>query len=113
MVKKQQQLKARKLPMRKDIVSGQMFPKKDLVRIVKTPQGELKLDPTGRLNGHGAYLGVDVTLAIKAKADKILDSVFEMTVADDFYDQLISFVKHQQARKELFSHEQIIKAENS
>ncbi|AZZ61178.1 YlxR family protein [Oenococcus sp. UCMA 16435] len=113
MAKKKRQFKAHKTPMRKDIVSGQMLPKKDLIRIVKTPTGELKLDPTGRANGRGAYVSVDVTLAKKAKMEKSLDSTFEMTVADVFYDELINFVKHQQDRKELFSHEQIIKAENS
>lgn len=113
MAKHKTQFHQRKIPMRKDVVSGQMMPKKDLLRIVKTNSDLLQLDPSGKVNGHGAYIGIDVTLAKKAKAEKILDIVFEMPVPEDFYDHLIDWVDHQQARKELFSHEQIIKEKNS
>ncbi|EHN58957.1 RNase P modulator RnpM [Oenococcus kitaharae] len=113
MAKNKTQFRKRKIPMRQDIVSGQMLPKKDLLRIVKADDQLLHLDPSGKVNGHGAYISVDVTLAKKAKTEKILDAVFEMPVPNDFYDQLIDWVDHQQARKELFSHEQIIKAKNS
>jgi predicted RNA-binding protein YlxR (DUF448 family) len=46
----------RKIPMRKCVVTQERFPKKELIRIVKTPEGEIEIDPTGKKNGHGAYI---------------------------------------------------------
>ena len=46
----------KKIPMRKCLASGESVPKKDLLRIVRTPEGEVKVDTTGKLNGKGAYL---------------------------------------------------------
>ena len=47
-------MKTRKVPMRKCVVSNEMKPKKELVRIVKNQAGEIAIDPTGRMNGRGA-----------------------------------------------------------
>ncbi len=111
--KKKRQQKKRKVPMRKDVVSGGMFPKKELVRIVKTPDNDFLIDPSGKMNGHGAYIGLNIKLAKKAKENKILNSIFGQNISEKFYDHLIEFIGHQQARKELFSHERIIKTKNS
>jgi predicted RNA-binding protein YlxR (DUF448 family) len=95
-------LKPRKIPMRKDIVTGEMFPKKDLVRIVKSKEGEISIDPTGKKNGRGAYIGLSVAIAEQAKQKRTFDRVFEQQIDDAFYDELIAYVDHQEARKELF-----------
>ncbi|TYC50794.1 YlxR family protein [Weissella muntiaci] len=92
----------RKIPMRKDIVTGEMVPKQDLVRIVRTPEGEVQLDPTNRANGRGAYISLDVKVAKLAKKKRTFDRAFSVKLTDDFYDELIAYVDHQQARKELF-----------
>jgi predicted RNA-binding protein YlxR (DUF448 family) len=92
----------RKIPMRKDIVTGEMVPKKELVRVVRTPEGQVELDPTSRANGRGAYISLDVKVAEMAKKKRTFDKVFEAKLSDEFYDDLIAYVDHQQARKELF-----------
>ena len=46
----------KKIPMRMCVACRQMMPKKDLIRIVRTPEGEVVVDLTGRKNGRGAYL---------------------------------------------------------
>ena len=46
----------KKIPMRKCVVTNERFPKKELVRVVRTPENEIKVDPTWKMNGHGAYL---------------------------------------------------------
>lgn len=97
-----QPIKQRKIPMRKCIVSGQMFPKKELVRVVKTKEGEVAIDPTGRQNGRGAYIGLEPDLAVLAKKKRTFDSAFSMKIADEFYDELHAYIAHQKARKELF-----------
>lgn len=94
-------MKPRKIPMRKDVVSGQMFPKKELVRIVKNQEGEVFIDPTGKKNGRGAYVALEPDLVKKAWDKKILDKVLEVALSDDFYEELYHYVDHQKARKEL------------
>lgn len=94
-------MKPRKIPMRKDVVSGQMFPKKELVRIVKNQEGEVAIDPTGKKNGRGAYVALEPDLVKKAWDKKILDKVLETSLPDAFYEELYQYVDHQKARKEL------------
>ncbi|OIM96801.1 DNA-binding protein [Pediococcus acidilactici] len=95
-------MKTRKIPMRKDIVTNQMFPKRELVRVVKNKENEVSIDPTGKAAGRGAYIGLDVEIAKKAKQKRIFDRTFQVKIHDQFYDDLIAYVDHQQARKELF-----------
>lgn len=93
--------------MRKDVVSGEMAPKRQLVRIVRDKKGNVSVDPTGKQSGRGAYVKIDVETAKKAKQDKILDQVFEVTLTDDFYDKLIDYVDHKQARQELIDNDKL------
>ncbi|KAF0516505.1 RNase P modulator RnpM [Pediococcus acidilactici] len=95
-------MKTRKIPMRKDIVTNQIFPKRELVRVVKNKENEVSIDPTGKAAGRGAYIGLDVEIAKKAKQKRIFDRTFQVKIDDQFYDDLIAYVDHQQARKELF-----------
>lgn len=95
----------RKIPMRKDIVSGEMKPKKELVRIVKNKANEVSIDPSGKKAGRGAYVSLDVAIAKQAKADRTFDRVFEIKIPDEFYEELVAYVDHQAARRELFGNE--------
>lgn len=95
-------VKQRKIPMRKDIVLGEMKPKKELVRIVKNKEGEVSIDPTGKKPGRGAYISLEVAVAKKAKEKHTFNKAFGVKVPDEFYDELVAFVDHQAARRELF-----------
>ena len=95
-------MKKRKIPLRKSVVSNEMFPKKELVRVVRDKEGHVSLDPTSKANGRGAYIGLDRDIAAMAKKKRIFDKAFEMKIPDAFYDELIAYVDHQQARRELF-----------
>ena len=86
-----EKMKKRKIPMRKSVVSGEMKPKKELVRITRSKEGEVALDPTGKLPGRGAYVDLD-----PAEVQK------ETKLSDEFYQELLDYVTHQKARKELF-----------
>lgn len=98
-------MKQRKIPMRKDIVTGEMMPKKELVRVVKNKENEVSLDETGKKPGRGAYIAVDVVIARQAKEKRTFDQAFSVKIDDRFYDELIQYVDHQQARRELFNNE--------
>ena len=91
----------RKVPLRKCVVSNEQYPKQELVRLVRTKEQELFIDPTGRKNGRGAYIVLEPEVARDAKKRKALDQAFRMKVPDEFYDELIAYVDHQKARQEL------------
>lgn len=98
-------MKQRKIPMRKCVASNEMFPKKELVRIVRTPDGNVEIDATGKKNGRGAYISLDPDNVQKAWNKHILDRHLNVTISDDFYEELKAYVTHQKARKELFENE--------
>ena len=93
--------KTRKIPLRKSVVSGEVIDKRDLLRIVKTKEGEIFIDPTGKQNGRGAYIKLDNKEAAEAKKKKVFNRSFSMDVPETFYDELIAFVDHKVTRREL------------
>ena len=74
--------------MRTCVVSREKLPKKELVRIVRTPSQEVIIDLTGKQNGRGAYLKKDLEVIEKAKRSKILEKYLEVKIKDDIYDEL-------------------------
>ena len=78
----------KKIPMRRCLATNQSFPKKDLLRIVRTPEGEIKVDLTGKLNGKGAYLSRSVEALQIARKKKVFDRELEVEVPAEIYDEL-------------------------
>ena len=73
--------------MRMCVVTKEKYPKRDLIRIVKTDSGVI-VDKTGKVNGHGAYLKKDLEVFQKAKQSKILDKILETEVKEEVFDEL-------------------------
>ena len=63
----------KKIPLRTCTVTKEKLPKQELIRVVRTPEGKIEIDLTGRLNGHGAYLKKDLSVIELAKKKKILN----------------------------------------
>ena len=78
----------KKVPMRMCTACREMKPKRDLVRVVKTAEGEIKLDTTGRLNGRGAYICKSKECFLKARKINALSRAFETRVPEEIYNQL-------------------------
>ena len=78
-------MSAKKTPMRMCTGCREMKPQQQLIRIVKTPDGEIKLDTTGRLNGRGAYICKSADCLKKAQKAGALSRAFETDVADEVY----------------------------
>ena len=94
-------MKQRKIPLRKSVVSGEMKPKKEMIRITRSKEGEVSIDPTGKMPGR-AYVSLEPAEVQQAWDKKILDRALETTLTDEFYQELLDYVTHQKARKELF-----------
>lgn len=78
----------KKIPMRKCLASGESVPKKDLLRIVRTPDGEVKVDTTGKLNGKGAYLKKSLEALEIAKKKNLLSRALEVNVDEEVYREI-------------------------
>ncbi len=85
-------MKEKKKVLRTCVVSKEVCEKKDLVRIVRTPEGEVKVDLKGKLNGRGAYLKLDLDIINMAKKTKALDKKLETEVNDEIYEELINLL---------------------
>ena len=103
--------KTRKIPLRKSVVSGEIIDKRDLLRIVKTKDGEIFIDPTGKKNVRGAYIKLDNEEALQAKKKRAFNHSFSMDVPESFYDELIAYVDHKVKIREicLEKHRKIVK----
>ncbi|KAB8138776.1 YlxR family protein [Gracilibacillus oryzae] len=85
--------KQRKVPLRKCVVTQEMVAKKSLIRVVKTKEGEVFVDPTGKKNGRGAYVTRDVDVIKKAELSRALDRQLDIAVPSEIYQQLIAEVE--------------------
>ena len=83
----------KKIPMRMCSVTRERFPKNELIRVVKTPEEEVKIDLTGKLNGHGAYIKSDLEVLDKAKKSKALARALECDIPDSIYTELEEIMK--------------------
>ena len=86
-------MKTRKIPVRKCLVTGERVPKEELIRVVKTPEGNVEVDLSGKKNGRGAYIKNDELIFEKARKSKVLNRVFEMEVQASIYDELKDSIK--------------------
>ncbi len=84
----------KKIPMRTCVVTKEKCEKKDLVRIVRTPENNVEIDLTGKKNGRGAYIKKDLEVVSKAKKSKILDKHLEVEVKDEIYDELVNIINN-------------------
>lgn len=78
----------KKIPMRKCVGCGEMKPKKDLMRILKTESGEFLVDADGKKNGRGAYICRSVECFRKAVKSKGLERSFKQQIPEEVYDRL-------------------------
>ena len=83
----------KKIPMRSCVITKEKLPKKELIRVVRTPEGTVIIDEIGKVNGRGAYLKKDIEVINKAKNNKVLERVLEVKVPDSIYDELIEKLK--------------------
>ena len=86
-------MKAKKIPMRMCSVTKERFPKQELIRVVKTPEEEVKVDLTGKLNGHGAYIKKDLEVLEKAKKTKALSRALEIEIPESVFTELEEIIK--------------------
>ena len=86
-------MKSKKIPMRSCCVTREKLPKQELVRVVRTPEGSIIVDTTGKANGRGAYLKKDLSVFEKAEKTKVLNKHLEAEVSSSVFEELKNLVK--------------------
>jgi len=79
----------KKIPLRKCIGTGEMKPKKEMIRIVRSKEGEVSIDPTGKKSGRGAYLSLSEEAINAAKKKNSLSNHLDADVPASIYDELL------------------------
>ena len=78
----------KKIPLRTCVITKEKLPKQELIRVVRTPEGTVQIDLTGKMNGRGAYLKKDIEVFKKAQKSKALNRILEVEVKDEIFEQL-------------------------
>jgi predicted RNA-binding protein YlxR (DUF448 family) len=78
----------KKIPMRKCVGCGEMKEKKDMIRVIKTPENEIILDATGKANGRGAYLCNSAECLAKALKNKGLERSLKSQIPEEVSQRL-------------------------
>ena len=87
-------MKNRKIPMRSCVVTREKLPKQELLRIVKTTDGMILGDVSGKINGRGAYIKKDIAVLEKAIKSKVLERQLETTISDDVYEEIRKIIEN-------------------
>lgn len=85
-------MKEKKIPMRRCIATQERFEKKDLLRVVRTPEGNIVFDHTGKTNGRGAYISKSVKAIEKAKKSRVLNRHLESDIPESVYEDLLKAI---------------------
>ena len=81
-------MKTKKIPMRKCVACQEMKPKKELLRVVRTPEADIEVDLKGKKSGRGAYICLNPECLKLSQKKKALDRALEVKVNDDIYQML-------------------------
>lgn len=85
----------RKVPLRKCVATGEMLPKKSMLRIVRSKEGEVSVDVTGKKSGRGAYISKSLEAVDIARKKNILERQLEVKIPDEIYDELIRLIRRE------------------
>ena len=92
-------MKTKKIPMRMCLGCGEMKPKRELIRVVKSKEGDISLDLTGKKSGRGAYICKSVECFEKARKARKFERSFSCMISEDIYNSMEqrSYALHSQA----------------
>lgn len=86
-------MKTRKIPLRTCVITKEQLPKRELLRIVRTPEHDIVIDENGKVNGRGAYIKRDLEVLEKARKSKILEKKLECKIEDSVYEEIRKIIE--------------------
>ena len=83
----------RKVPLRKCSATGEMFPKKEMIRVVRSKEGEVCVDVTGKKSGRGAYVSKSEAAVAAAKKRNALKNQLDVEISEHIYEDLLAVIR--------------------
>ena len=80
--------KIKKIPMRQCLGCNEHRPKKEMIRVVRSPEGEISIDLVGKKSGRGAYICPERSCFVKARKSKRIENILECTISEKIYDEM-------------------------
>ena len=91
--------KNKKVPLRKCVVTGEMLPKKSMIRIVRSKEGVVSVDPTGKMSGRGAYVSKSEEVVEMARKKNSLERQLDVKIPDEIYEELLKLIRRESLLK--------------
>ena len=85
----------KKVPLRKCVATGEMLPKRSMIRVVRSKEGVVSVDPTGKLSGRGAYVSKSEETVEIARKKNVLGRQLEVTIPAEIYDELLKLIRRE------------------
>lgn len=85
----------KKVPLRKCVATGEMLPKKSMIRIVRSKEGEVSVDVTGKKSGRGAYISKSEEAVEIARKKNLLERQLEVKIPDHIYEELLTLIRRE------------------
>jgi predicted RNA-binding protein YlxR (DUF448 family) len=85
----------KKIPLRKCAATGEMLPKKEMIRIVRTKEGEVSVDLTGKKSGRGTYVSKTEEAVETAKRNRSIESQLGTSVPEEVFDDLLHAIRRE------------------
>jgi len=89
----------KKVPLRKCVVTGEMLPKKSMIRIVRSKEGVVSVDPTGKMSGRGAYVSKSEEVVEMARKKNSLERQLDVKIPDEIYEELLKLIRRESLLK--------------
>ena len=89
----------KKAPLRKCVVTGEMLPKKSMIRIVRSKEGVVSVDPTGKMSGRGAYVSKSEEVVEMARKKNSLERQLDVKIPDEIYEELLKLIRRESLLK--------------
>ena len=86
-------MKMKKIPMRSCVITKERLPKQELIRIVRTSEGEVVVDLSGKKNGRGIYLKKDKAVFERAQKTKVLSNQLGVSIPETIFEELSELLK--------------------
>lgn len=85
----------KKIPLRKCVATGEMLPKKAMIRVVRSKEGVVSVDPTGKKSGRGAYVSKSEEAVEIARKKHILERQLEADIPEEVYEELLHLIRRE------------------
>lgn len=85
----------KKIPLRKCVATGEMLPKKEMIRIVRSKEGEVSVDISGKKSGRGAYVSKSEEAVEIARKKNVLGHQLDVKIPEEIYDELLLLIRRE------------------